>query len=104
VKGRRVQSAFLPLAQRNAFRRRDARQQSGSFADWDQSLRRTSVCRTGRLISTYALTFWICDACSFRFAARASISFCFSAAVIFCLGTVDLGCEKVASLIRPSGF
>jgi hypothetical protein len=70
----------------------------------DQSLRRTSVCGAGRLISTCALSFWICDACSFRFAGRASISFCFSAAVIFCLGTVDLSCEKVASLIRPSGF
>ena len=40
---------------------------------------------------------------SFGFAARASVSF-FSAAVIFCLGIVDLSCEKVASVIRPSGF
>jgi hypothetical protein len=24
--------------------------------------------------------------------------------LIFCLGTVDLRCEKVASLIRPAGF
>jgi hypothetical protein len=43
-------------------------------------------------------------ATTFGFAARASISFCFSAAVIFCLGTVNLSCEMVASLIRPSGF
>ena len=31
----------LPLAQRNAFRRRDVRQQSRSFARWNQSLRRS---------------------------------------------------------------
>jgi hypothetical protein len=30
------------------------------------------------------------------FAARVSISFCLSAAVIFCLGTVDSNCEQVA--------
>jgi len=30
---------FHPLAQRTAFRRRDAHLQSTSFADWNQSLR-----------------------------------------------------------------
>ena len=35
-----------------------------------------------------------------RFAARASIPFCFSAAVILTLGTVHLSCEKVASFDR----
>jgi hypothetical protein len=34
-----TQSAFHPNAQRNAFRRRDVRQQSRSFARWDQWLR-----------------------------------------------------------------
>src|SRR4029077_20646611 len=34
-------SAFHPHAQRNAFRRRDTRQQSRSFARWKQSLRRS---------------------------------------------------------------
>jgi hypothetical protein len=34
-------SVFRPPAQRNAFRRRDARQQSRSFARWNQSLRRS---------------------------------------------------------------
>jgi hypothetical protein len=43
-------------------------------------------------------------ACSFGFAARPSISFCFSPTAISCLGTVDLSCEKVASVIRPNGL
>ena len=34
-----TQSAFHPLAQRTVFRRRDVRQQSTSFARWNQSLR-----------------------------------------------------------------
>ena len=34
-------SAFHPHAQRNAFRRRDVRLQSRSFARWNQSLRRS---------------------------------------------------------------
>ena len=36
-----TQSAFHPRAQRNAFRRRDVRLQSRSFARWNQSLRRS---------------------------------------------------------------
>ena len=36
-----TRSAFHPHAQRNAFRRRDVRQQSRSFARWNQSLRRS---------------------------------------------------------------
>ena len=36
-----TQSAFHPHAQRNAFRRRDVRLQSRSFARWNQSLRRS---------------------------------------------------------------
>ena len=35
------QSAFHPRAQRNAFRRRDVRLQSRSFARWNQSMRRS---------------------------------------------------------------
>jgi hypothetical protein len=36
---RQTPSAFHPRAQRNAFRRRDARQQPRLFARWNQSLR-----------------------------------------------------------------
>ena len=35
-----MQSAFHPRAQRNAFRRHDVRQQSRSFARWNQVFRR----------------------------------------------------------------
>jgi hypothetical protein len=34
-------STFHPRAQRNAFRRREARPQSRSFARWNESLRRS---------------------------------------------------------------
>jgi hypothetical protein len=37
-----TQSAYHPRAQRNAFRRRDARQQSRSFAPLNQGLKRLS--------------------------------------------------------------
>ena len=42
-----TQSAFHRLAQRNAFRRRDARQQSRSFARWNQSLKRPAILGVG---------------------------------------------------------
>jgi hypothetical protein len=41
IQVQQMRSTFHPHAQRNAFRRRDARQQSRSFARWNQSLRRS---------------------------------------------------------------
>ena len=41
-----TQSAFHPRAQLNAFRRRDARLQSRSFARWNQSLDDPADCHT----------------------------------------------------------
>ena len=56
-----------------------------------------TTCGAGLRVSSWALTFWICPACSFAVAARASISFCCFAPSVSCLATVDLSCAMVAS-------
>ena len=62
-----------------------------------------SICGAGLLDSSWTLTLLDLRCLLFQVSARASISFCFSAEVTFRLGTVPLRCEKVASVIRPSG-
>ena len=63
-----------------------------------------TICGARLVTSSWALTFWICDACSFKVAVKICISPCYCANVDFscamiasCFDALDFSCAIVAS-------